>query len=100
MFDLTGNHYPSQVLLEHVNIRRLKSQPQQKRTQRSAPQSMQITLSEAAALLAVALAAARCEGDFVFYLQKFVEQEGKPVRQHLLRHRLCSAKQKERALIY
>lgn len=27
-----------------------------------------------------------------FYLEKFVQQEGEPICQHLLRHGLCSAR--------
>lgn len=63
MFDLAGNHYPSRVLLEHIDIRHLKSQPQHKHAQQSISESMQITLSET--IVALTILAVRCEKDFV-----------------------------------
>lgn len=67
MFDLAGNHYPSRVLLEHIDIRHLKSQPQHKHAQQSISESMQITLSET--IVALTILAVRCGKGFRFTLR-------------------------------
>lgn len=91
VFDLIGNRYSSTVSIKLINIRWVKWQLQQKQAPRCLSESMWIIL-RSVTIFHFDAGRHKAGEEMSFYLEKFVQQEGEPICQHLLRHGLCSAR--------